>query len=165
MLPSLIKVVEQTLIYLVSNLTKMLIYSQCLVFGVLAWSTISRIDIEMYSWVQFVCGEDFFIEVLAVPPKAGTHAYRFGEFGWSGVSGIAADKPAETAACDAVRSHDSIFEPIILNDRYKFLLNEVQVFISFSTELVACIVGVGVLVVSIVCIPNPHNYDFAHFSL
>lgn len=91
MLPSLIKIVEQSLINLVSNLTKMLIYSQCLVFGVLAWPTISRIDVELHSWVQFVSGEDFFIEVLAVPPKAGTHAYRFGELSWSGVSGIAAD--------------------------------------------------------------------------
>lgn len=161
-LPSLIEVIEQSLVNLIAYLIQMLVNRHSLVFPILAAPTISRIDVDLQSWIQSLSREDLVVEVLAVPPETGTHADGLIVDSWSGVSRVATDQSSQTAASYSIRACHSVGEPVIFNGRHQLQLNEIEVFIALASEFFSRIVRISVFVKPVICVPDAHNQYLSH---
>lgn len=140
-------------------------YCQSLHFIILTISLISTVEINLCCWIVIV-GKYFIIEVLTVPPETAAHTNGMWKKCGSCVHSITTDQTTQTAACNCILSFlNSVFKPLLSHNRLKFMLNKIQIKITFSSESIVCIIRVNVLICPIIIVPYSDNNNLLNFSL
>jgi hypothetical protein len=161
-----VHVVEQRLVSTVADLREVVEHAQGLVLAVLTRPRIARVEIEPDVGVELFGRDDLAVEVLTVPPEAGAHADRGGEGDGASIGRVAADESAQTAAPDAIGALENPpGEPLLFDERNELLFEEIQVLVALPSKTLLGVDRVGVLVVAVVGVPDPHKKDLPHAAL
>jgi hypothetical protein len=116
MLAPFVEVVKQVLVQFVSYLRKMVRNCDCLISSILAWTTVSRIQIKVYIFIKILCRNNFFVEIFIIPPKTRAHADCLIKDSITSISCIAANQTAKTTTSYRITTkNNSSLEPIIEN--------------------------------------------------